>query len=363
MKLSYLIPTAQSELLRQGPQRLSHRTEQSRPGFLNGQEMYPHEELEVQFGRWAEVENVVACSSGTAALHLALESLGLPPGSKVIVPDFSMIACARAVVLAGMVPVFVDCTDRLLLDLDETDRALSVTGARAILPVHIYGRRIEMDQLHDLAFKYGAWVVEDLAEAHGVPPHPSTTAACWSFYRNKIVAGEEGGAVAFLDPERAEAAKRMRCLGFTDSHDFNHEPRGHNYRLADSLASIILSSLERADANLVERRRIEDLCDKHCPDEWRMPFRDAPWVYDIRVRGMTEDRQTRVLNSLWKRGIAARYGFKPMSVQAEFRGNQPFGKGRATKAAREVIYLPVLPGETTEERVIESIDIIRRTLT
>src|SRR5882757_10054564 len=97
-------------------------------------ELQSHEMLERKFATWNHLpyEGMVACSSGTAALHLALEALQLPPGSQVIIPDFAMIACARAVTLAELVPVFVDVKDDLLIDpvlieqyAQQADRTLS----------------------------------------------------------------------------------------------------------------------------------------------------------------------------------------------------------------------------------------------
>mgnify|MGYP000263818837 CR=1 FL=1 len=101
--------------------------------------------------------------------------------------------------------------------------------------------------------------MEDRAEAHGVDfGDYIPDAACWSFYRNKIVAGEEGGAIAFKNPRHASVAKSLRSLGFTTSHDFYHVPRGHNYRLANCLAQLVLSSLANVDANLAKRRQLEE---------------------------------------------------------------------------------------------------------
>src|SRR5262245_15578515 len=102
--------------------------------------MEAYQELEQALGRWVGNPNVVVCSSGTAALHLALEALPIPKGSLVLVPDFTMIACARAVTLAGLTPNFIDCGDDLLMDPTAAFLA-APADARAIMPVHVYGRR------------------------------------------------------------------------------------------------------------------------------------------------------------------------------------------------------------------------------
>lgn len=292
--------------------------------------------------------NVVACSSGTAALHLALEALLLPQGSSVVVPDFTMVACPRAVVLAGLRPVFVDCLPgETLMDSDDLDLALSQTpDAKVIMAVHVYGRRAMMGEVHALAAKYGCAVVEDLAEAHGVEPHPLTDAACWSYYRNKVVAGEEGGAVRFRHTHRADVARQLRCMGFTETHDFMHVPRGHNYRMADLLATPILASLALYDRNLERRRAIEARYDEACPPEWRCKPRDVPWVYDLRVKGLNPYLQDVIVEGLHRRGVEARHAFKPMRLQPEFAPllqPGPRADTNADRAAREVLYLPIDP--------------------
>lgn len=335
--------------------------------------MEAYEHLEQEFGRWTGVENVVACASGTAALHLALEALQLPPGSKVIVPDYTMIACARAVTLANLTPVFVDCGKDLLMDPDlvdgllENDRLLKdfteedYEGVKAIMAVHVYGRRCNMEAIHELAGKYDLTVVEDMAEAHGVRPHPETDAACWSFYKNKIVAGEEGGAVAFKSTWHQTLAQSLRCLGFTAKHDFRHGPRGHNYRMSNAHARLIIDSLRQVTRNLERRRRQEAAYDSLCPSEWRMPPRDAPWVYDLRIPGLDSDRQDAIVAALNQQGVAARHGFKRMTCQEEYFV-PGMGFTEAAKASREVIYLPLDNREINGHFGVEAFKTIRREL-
>lgn len=333
--------------------------------------------LEDRLSRWCGTEAVV-CSSGTAALHLALEALRLPAGSKVIVPDYTMVAVARAVVLAGLKPVFVDVSDYdMLLNTEKVAFFGGLSRVSAVVVPHLYGRAADMPAIHDAAGKYGLRVVEDLAEAHGVHPHPNSHAACWSFYRNKIVAGEEGGAVTF--PRRGgatdgatERARSLRSIGFTDQHDYTHIPRGHNYRMANCLASAVLPSLAHIESNLAERREIEGWYSRECPEHWKTMRRDVVWVYDFRIRGMTYPLQNRIVGELRRAGIEARHGFKPMTSLEEWRAElrvkvndksyaPPEEVNRfAYDLSREVIYLPVRPGVTTEESAGFAFDLIKK---
>lgn len=298
-----------------------------------------HERLEAELAEWTGMPYVVACSSGTAALHLACEALGVR-GKVVTVPDYTMIACPNAVAAAGGTPVFVDCRrDDLLVDQHLQATANSVHRPAATMLVHIYGRRCESPAY---------LLIEDMAEIHGVRPYGNAETACWSFYKNKIVHGEEGGAVAFRNKDLADKARRLRCLGFTDAHDYRHEPYGMNYRLADSLAARIRYCLGEFESHVERRRRVEAVYDEKCPMMWRMPARQSPWVYDLRIPGMTHKLQDMVVKMVRGRfRVEARHGFKPMSQQAQYTAPGALDaithpeRHEAAVAAQEVVYLPL----------------------
>jgi perosamine synthetase len=307
-----------------------------------------HARLEEAFAEFCGVEHVVAAASGTASLHLSLESLRLPPGSEVVCCDMNMVAVPRAIALAGLTPVFVDCDDRLNIDPDLVDEALSSGDVRAVIITHLYGRKARVGEVLTLTGKYSPCaVVEDLAEAHAVRPHPLSDAACWSLRKNKEIAAEEGGAVAFRDRGCAVCARRLRNMGFDDAHTFTHLPRCHNYRLADTLAGQALASLDAFGVNQALRRKAEGQYAAFCPDGWRTPPRESPWVYDLRVPGLTRGRQQAVVKALNAAGIEARMSFAPMSRQEEFRGCHLYGGEKARRAADEAFYLP-LAGVTEE---------------
>jgi perosamine synthetase len=325
--------------------------------------MQPYEQLERDFGNWIGNPNTISCASGTAALHLALESLQLPLGSRVIVPEMTMVACTRAVTMAGLVPIFVDCTDNLLLDSSKLPDCLTVE-TEAVMAVHVYGRRCPMDSIVSFAREASLRVIEDMAEIHGVHPHPRTDAACWSFYQNKIVAGEEGGMVAFQQcTVPSTIARSLRTLGFNSAHDFLHRPRAWNHRLSNAHAKLILESLSRYEENQRARRQIEQWYDWRLPAAWRMPPRDAVWVYDLRippsdhpvVKGVRLNACD-IVAELNSSGVpGARMAFKPMSEQPEYRGH--FRHLNAYRLSREVLYLPVNPAMTEGEvdQIVETL--------
>lgn len=331
-----------------------------------------HVQLEQDFTAMADRQHVVACSSGTSSLHLALETLReqykWEDGDEVIIPDYTMLACPRSVSLAGLTPVFVDCTNELVMDVELLNQAVTLK-TRAIMAVHIYGRRCQMNVITNWAKSRGIQVIEDLAEAHGVFPHESTDAACWSFYKNKIVAGEEGGAVAFIEAGQAKVAKSLRTLGGSPENNYYHRPRGHNYRLADCLAEKILQSLYNFGPNKDKRELLWKVYDAQSFSE-RQTGRlepQAKWVYDLWIKGMDWLEQDRVIERLLKEGIAARHGFKPMHMQAEYKKCRkvvnPKAKGpNSVTMSKETIYLSLTPGHVTKEQIELSARLVKEVL-
>lgn len=324
--------------------------------------MRPHERLEESFAtvlkEWgAPGWEVVACSSGTAALHLALESLCLPQGSEVLVPSYTMIAVPRAVVLAGLVPVFVDVLNDLTLDPEDLLRK-NGPGVEAVVPVSTYGRPC---QGACYVLSNFLWIIEDLAEAHGQAPRGDI--ACWSFYSNKTLCGEEGGALAVSprwkdsrsgNPRHMstrELVRSLRCLGFTEEHDYQHVPRGHNYRMSDSHSRAVNFSLDRR-AELFQQR-VENVArlDAECPEEWRMPYRQYPWVYDLRIPGMDRQTQNRLVETMRREGVGIRHGFYPLHLQDEFLGAKSVCPN-AEKLYPEIVYVPLSTTTAQMNRVI-----------
>ncbi len=347
-------------------------------------EVEAYQQLEVELAQWLNSlpgngqkyapEQVVSCASGSSALLLALEALKLPPGSEVVTGDLNMISIPRAISLAGLTPVFVDCDANLLMDSSLLSQAYCPPESRAVVTVHIYGRQVDMGEVMDVVDNRGGYVVEDLAEAHGVAPHPQTDAACLSFFRNKVLFGEEGGMVAFRDPKHATLARQLRSMGFTEAHNFIHVSRGWNHRLSNANAKLVLQNLRTWDVPVMawgipgyltvleQRRLISRWWDEALPPEWRMPERDVTWVHDVRVSGLTREKQFQVVKALNATHIEARISFWPMHLQEEFKSCRVVGNGNAERMANEVFYLPCDPGTVSEEMVATGARIIQQTL-
>jgi perosamine synthetase len=296
------------------------------------------QELENKFSQFVGTEGCVAVNSGTAALHLALEALQLPKNAEVIVPQYTMVATAWAVYYARLNPVFVDCDNDLLIDTEKLERSIT-DNTRVIMVTHVYGRVVNMDAIATLASKYNLRIIEDAAEAHGCKWNDKMVGSydigCFSFYRNKIICGEEGGAVVSNDLEFLEIARDMKSMSFGEKHNYMHKRIGFNYRMTNSQASLIIDSLEEIDKNIKIRKENEFLYDSLIDKKYHMPKRNVPWVYDIKVDN------NKIVDQLRKQNIAARYGFKPVGTCAPF-----FLDAFLTKSyemSKKIMYLPVGP--------------------
>ncbi|MDP2946557.1 MAG: DegT/DnrJ/EryC1/StrS family aminotransferase, partial [Nanoarchaeota archaeon] len=162
------------------------------------------QEFEEKFADFCECKYGVSCTNGTAAIHLALATLGISKGDEVIIPTLTMAATAFAVVYTGAQPVLVDCVeDTYNIDPKLIESKITVK-TKAILPVHLYGHAADMDPILKLAKKYKLFVVEDAAEIHGGRYKNKMAGSlgdigCFSFYGNKIVTTGEGGMIVTND--------------------------------------------------------------------------------------------------------------------------------------------------------------------
>jgi len=203
-----------------------------------------------------------------------------------------------------------------------------------------------MQHVQTIAQKYRLRIIEDCAEAHGAMYYAfpnyvgSLDIGCFSFYKNKIIAGQEGGAIVTRDKEFAEKCRDMRSMSFGSEHNYYHARFGFNYRMADAQAEMILKSLENVDEELKRRQEIAKYLDEHVPEQHRMPERNVVWVYDLRHPWK---------NYLVGKIPGARHGFKPMSMQPMYY-DPDYAKLNAYKQSLQVFYLPVTTMENAEKQ-------------
>lgn len=205
------------------------------------------------------VKYAIATPSCTAALHLALLTLGVKAGDEVILPDSTWVATANAVAYTGATPVFVDvCEDDWTIDPQAVKRAIT-SRTKAIIPVHLYGHPCKMDELNAIAKERGVHVIEDAAESMGSLYHGKHTGAlgdmaCFSFHGSKTVVMGEGGVFTTNDEQ---LYSRARFLGDQAKHPtrrFYNEEVGYKFRLSNIQAAFGLAQMERLE-EIVEKKR------------------------------------------------------------------------------------------------------------
>lgn len=313
------------------------------------------ERFEESWSRYCGRRHGVAVSSGTAALYVAVELLDLQPGDEVIMPAFTIISCAGAVVAKGGVPVLVD-SDPLTWQM----RADQIPGkisnhTRAIMAVHIYGHPVDMDPILQLAQDYQLAVIEDAAEAHGARYKGRLCGSLgdisvFSFYANKLITTGEGGMLLTDRDEMAARARSFRNLCFQSSRRFLHEAIGGNYRLTNLQAAIGLGQIERIDAIVEKKRSIAQAYQERLTgiDGLQLPAeaswaRNIYWVYGVVVdEGLGVDAG-QLAKRLQAKGVETRPFFLGMHEQPVFRKMGLFLTDEfpvAERLSRQGLYLP-----------------------
>lgn len=251
-----------------GPRESEYVMECLRTGWISSAGRFI-EQFEEQWSHYCNRRHGVSVSNGTAALQVAMRALDLRPGDEVIMPSFTIISCALAVMDVGAKPVLIDSDpDTWCMDVRQVEERLT-SRTRAIIPVHIYGHPVDMEPLLDIAERHGLYVIEDAAEAHGAECQLDRasaapmwrrcgsfgTVSCFSFYANKLITTGEGGMVLTDDPRLAERLRMLRNLCFLTGRRFYHEELGYNFRLTNMQAAMGLAQLERID-EIVARKRV-----------------------------------------------------------------------------------------------------------
>lgn len=229
--------------------------------------------LEEKYSKFDGSKYAVSCNSGTSALHLALLAVGVGKGDEVIIPDFTMAACGFAVSYCGATPVFVDCDSTLCIDWKLIEKKIT-KRTKAIMPVHIYGRLCNMNEIVKIAKKHNLKVIEDACEAQGAVYKSKADITCYSFYQNKIIHAEEGGIATTNCKKYADRMNYLKNMSFGVKHDYFHEEVGYNYRMPDAQAKLAIQSLKDYPKENKKRRAKEK-------DFYGTNWLDAVWVLPI----------------------------------------------------------------------------------
>ena len=277
------------------------------------------ERFERELAAWLGVEDAVAVSSGTTALHLGVRALGWGPGDEVLTSPFSFVASANCLLYEGARPVFCD-VDPVTLNLDPT-AAEAAAGERTvgILPVHIFGFPAAMPKLEALAARRGLGILEDACEALGAVDSGGRKVgargnlATFAFYANKQLTTGEGGMIVPPDAATAERLRSERNQGRApDMGWLDHGGLGFNYRLSDLAAALGVAQTEKLDAMLARRSAVAALYEEGlaaiegvtAPIATRGAERRSWFVYPVRLAdGLGRDA---AIAGLAARGVASK---------------------------------------------------------
>lgn len=315
------------------------------------------ERFEAAFAEAHGARHCVGVASGTDALRLTIEALGIGSGDEVIMPVNTFAATALAVSGVGARPRFVDCDERTyLIGPDQVGGAVG-RRTRAILPVHLYGRMLDVSSLE----VFGIPVIEDAAQAHGAslrgaPAGSVGIAGCFSFYPSKnLGAWGDGGAVVTSDDDLVTRLVQMRNLG--EVSKYHHEVKGYNSRLDALQAAVLHVKLSRLEEGNRRRCAAARFYNEHIKDGIPRPDLEGVFhLYVIRVA----DRE-RLRERLAEVGIETGVHYPiPLHLQGAFRdlghvrGEFPV----AEQAAGQLLSLPIYPqiGEGELSYVVENVN-------
>ena len=318
-------------------------------------------ELEAGIAAVAGQKHGIAVSSGSAALDVAVAALGIGCGDEVILPTFTIISCAAAIVRAGATPVVVD-SDPVTWNIDVARIEEKITArTKAIMVVHVYGLPVDMDPVVAIARRHGLRIIEDAAEqlgqtyagADAIPRAIGSFGdlSTFSFYPNKNVTTGEGGMLVTSDDALAERCRALRNLCFGREHRFVHEALGWNFRMSNLQAALGVAQLERLERTIAKKRQIGAWYEELLGDVGLLerapqatPYADnIYWVYGVVLGdGVPFDAEA-AMRDLAARGIGTRPFFWPMHEQPVLRRMGWFDGVRcpvAERIARRGFYLP-----------------------
>jgi perosamine synthetase len=313
--------------------------------------------FEDSFAKRVARKHGVAVSNGSVALDAAVAALDLGPGDEVILPTFTIISCAAAIVRSGATPVLVDShPDTWNMDVRQVESKITAR-TKAIMPVHTYGLPVDMEPLVSLASRYDLQIIEDAAEAHGQtyrkkPCGSFGDLSTFSFYPNKHVTTGEGGMILTDSDALAERCRGLRNLCFDPKRRFVHEHLGWNFRLTNLQAALGLAQLERLDEFLARKRRMGELYRSalhDLEDRIKLPLANTTdadnvyWVYGLVLNDPVRFDAAEAMRHLGAEGIGTRPFFWPMHEQPALLRRGLFAGERypvAERIARRGFYLP-----------------------
>lgn len=300
--------------------------------------------FENDFASYVKSKSAVVTMNGTAALELALRTLGIGEGDEVIVSSLTFISPVNTIKYVGAEPVFVDvCRDTWVMDADKIEELITLK-TKAILPVHIYGHPADMDKIMQIAKKHNLYVIEDATESLGSLYNDKATGTighigCYSFNGNKLITTGAGGMLVANDEKLGERAKYLstQTKAVLENGAFYHEEIGYNFRMPNLLAAMGCAQLENIDEYIKIKRYnaklynelLKDVKGITLPVE-KKNVKNVYWLYSILVEDGYQLTRDELILKLKENGIEARPFFMPVHNMPPYK-NCSHGKMTITK--------------------------------
>ncbi len=273
----------------------------------------------------------IAVSNGSVALDLCVDALGLKEGDEVIMPTFTIISCAAALVRKGVKPVLVDADpDTWNMDVNAIEDKIT-DKTRAIMVVHLYGLPVDMDVVNDIAKRHDLFVIEDAAEAHGLEYKGKKCGSfgditAMSFYPNKHITTGEGGMVLMDDDKLKERSELLKNLCHMPGQRFHHEMLGYNFRMSNIQAAVGVAQLEKIEDHLKLKRELGAHYQQLLAgvEGLKLPVKKTGyadniyWVFGIVLDKKLGITASEMMKRLAGEGIGCRPFFWPMHRQPVF---------------------------------------------
>ena len=341
------------------------------------------EEFETKFANYIGSRHAIATSSGTAALHLCVEALGIGPRHDVITTAFTFVASTNCLLYENAHPVFADIDPRSLnLDPQQIRQVIhrnyeqdTITNRwihrhsgrtlKALLPVHVFGLPCDIDPVLEIAHELRLHVIEDACEALGAEYHHKRVGTfgdvgVFAFYPNKQITTAEGGMIVTNNPELAALCRSVRSQGrAADGGWLIHDRLGFNYRLSELHCALGIAQMERLDEFLERRNHAAEIYSRALADvpEIALPpdsldVKRSWFAYVIQLLGVAADWRDQLIAFLYARGIDCRPYFPAIHEQPYFRALQLHLAGplpHTESASKSCIALPFFPSITQNE--------------
>jgi len=334
-------------------------------------------QFEDNFSKKVERKYGIAVSNGSAALDVACAAIGLQKGDEVIMPTFTIISCAAAIIRTGAKPVLVDSfSDTWNMNVNQTESKIT-KNTKAIMIVHIYGITTDIDPVLKIAKKYNLKIIEDAAEMHGQtykdkPCGSFGDISTFSFYPNKHITTGEGGMIVTDDETLAEKCRSLRNLCFQPKKRFIHEEIGWNYRFTNLQAAMGLAQLERINEFVALKRKMGQLYTELLKDikniQLPLPYTDycknIYWVFGIVLGKEIPFDAEEAMKRLSENKIGTRPFFWCMHEQPVFQKMGLFKNEKypaSENLARRGFYIPSGLA-LTEKQMYEVVNCVKKIL-